>query len=91
MQFTSLTKDGNLRSAVLDAFAADPHTACLDLRIGVLNGIVHLAGKVDTLQKRTAVEEVARRVEGVRGVANRIEALGGPDPARTIDLKLIDK
>jgi hypothetical protein len=32
--------------------------------------------------------EIAGSVPGIRGVANRIEAPGAPDPSRRIDLHL---
>ncbi|MCC7130274.1 MAG: hypothetical protein B6D39_12080 [Anaerolineae bacterium UTCFX2] len=80
--------DEDIRAAVLIVLVADERTAAAELRLGVLNGIVHLAGAVDSLAKRAAVEELASCVEGVRGVVNRIEAPGAPDPARTIDLDL---
>jgi osmotically-inducible protein OsmY len=80
--------DDELRAVVLAALAADQRTANATLRVGVLNGIAHLAGTVDTLAKRAAAEELALQVDGVRGVANRIEAPGAPNPARTINLNL---
>jgi len=80
--------DEDLRGAILKAFAADNSEAFANIRVGVLNGIAHLAGKVDSLSKRTAAEEIAKLVPGVRGVVNRIESPGGPSPARTINLNL---
>lgn len=80
--------DESLRASILDAFAADSRTASAKLRVGVLNGIVHLAGVVDSPVSRAAAEELATQVEGVRGVVNRIEAPGAPDPSRTINLDL---
>lgn len=82
--------DEDLRAAVLVALAADERTAAVELRLGVLNGIVHLAGAVDSLARRAAAEEIALRIEEVRGVVNRIEAPGAPNPARTIHLNLRD-
>ena len=90
MQVTLSNSDESLRAAILAAFAADDRTASADLRVGVLNGIVHLAGSVDTLEKCTAAEEIAEESPGVRGVVNRIEAPGAPSPARTINLNLVN-
>lgn len=82
------TPDESLRKAILARFAADPHTANANLRVGVLNAIAHLAGIVTTLEARIQAAELARGVPGVRGVVNRIEAPGAPSPGRTINLML---
>lgn len=83
--------DESLRAAVLEIFAADSRTASTDLRVGVLNGFVHLAGRVGSLAERAAAEELAGQVPGVRGVVNRIDAPGAPSPARKIDLDFSDE
>lgn len=80
--------DENLREAILHSLAADKSAAFTNIRVGVLNGIAHLAGNVDSLEKRNVAEEIAKLVPGVRGVVNRIESPGGPSPARTINLNL---
>lgn len=80
--------DESLRSDILAALMSDEHTAQINVRVGVLNGIAHLAGQVDTLEMREAVEELVGKVAGVRGVVNRIEAPGAPSPARQINLDL---
>jgi osmotically-inducible protein OsmY len=81
--------DSHLRDSVLQALAADPRTALLDLRVGVLNGIVHLGGNAPSDDDWAWAEMVAANVPGVRGVANRIEAPGAPSPARAIHLDLL--
>jgi osmotically-inducible protein OsmY len=88
MQDTPCAPDESLRAAILAALAADDHTASAGLRVGVLNGIVHLAGAVDTLEQRAAAEKLAGEPPGVRGVVNRIEAPGAPSPTRTVNLHL---
>lgn len=90
MQQNPFIPDEILRAAILTVFAGD-NRILTDLRVGVLNGIAHLAGIVDSLEKRTAAEELAQRVEGVRGVVNRIDAPGAPSPAREINLDLKSK
>ena len=81
--------DERLREAVLEALAADARTAPLDLRVGVLGGIVHLGGNAPSDDDWTWAEMVATSVPGVRGVVNRIEAPGAPSPARAIHLDLL--
>lgn len=80
--------DDELREAVNRALAADPGTAALEVRVGVLNAVVHLAGRVASEGLWHHVQAVAAGVAGVRGVVNRIEAPGAPSPSRTIDIPL---
>lgn len=80
--------DEDLRAAVLDALSRDESLAGLDLRVGVLNGIVHLAGSAPTKEIWEKAEQTASQVPGVRAVVNRIEATGAPSPARAIHLNL---
>lgn len=92
MPHASLKKsDDKLRVAVLSHFSANERVACANLRVGVLNGIAHLAGVVDSIEVRVIAAELAEEVEGVRGVVNRIEAPGAPSPSRTITLSPILK
>jgi osmotically-inducible protein OsmY len=87
----NLNSDENLRRAILEYFAASEESAFASLRVGVQNGIVHLAGSVRSLDVRLAAAELAESVPGVRGVVNRIEAPGAPSPARTVSLSPRDK
>ncbi len=80
--------DEKLRTAILSRFAMDERIAQANLRVGVLNGIVHLAGAVTSNEIRILAAELAEAEPGVLGVVNRIEAPGAPSPARTINLKL---
>jgi osmotically-inducible protein OsmY len=82
------SSDEELRKAVRAALAADPDTAGLTLRVGVLHAVVHLGGHAPTSGLRHRAETVAAGVIGVRGVANRIDAPGAPSPIRTIELPL---
>ena len=83
-----LSPDERLRAEILDVFANDARIDSADLRVGVLNGIAHLAGIVPSLEERDVAEELAKNVCRVRGVVNRIEAPGAPSPARTVHLNL---
>ncbi len=88
MQIPPSNLDEELRAAIPAALAADNRTAGVDLSVGVLNGITHLAGTVGSLVIHTAAEELAIHVRGIRGVVNRIESPGAPSPARTVNLNL---
>jgi len=83
--------DERLRAAVLQAFEADGQIAPLNLRVGVLNGIAHLAGCAPSTDVWAAAGQVAASIPGVRGVVNRIAAPGAPSPARTVNLNLENK
>ena len=85
------TPDESLHKTILARFTADERTASASLRVGVLNGIVHLAGVVTSPEAHIAAAELAGSVPGVRGVVNRIEAPGAPRPARTVNLDLHDR
>ena len=88
MQNTHQDSDEYLRNEIISAFEADKQIECTSLRVGVLNSIAHLAGKVDSLSKRTVAEKLAKQIKGIRGVVNRIEAPGAPSPARKVNLDL---
>ncbi len=83
------TKDKKLRLAVMEKLAGDPRTGQANIRVGVLNGIVHLAGEAPTVETWCLAEILAEEVEGVRAVVNRIEAAGAPSPARPIHLRFL--
>ncbi len=91
MSVQPVNPDEKLRAAILSRFAADDRTAYASLRVGVLNGIVHLAGVVNSIETRILAAELAEETEGVRGVVNRIEAPGAPSPSRSIQLSPILK
>jgi osmotically-inducible protein OsmY len=80
--------DEDLREIILTNFATDNQIASDDLRVGVLNGIAHLAGAVDSMTKRHRAEKLAKHVPGIRGVVNRIKAPGAPSPSRAVNLDL---
>ena len=82
--------DESLRAAILTALADDELTAKAELRVGVLNGIAHLAGKVNSLVEWATAADLVGQIAGVRGVVNRIEAPGAPSPGREINLDLKD-
>lgn len=85
------TPDEKLRAAILSRFAADDRTAYANLRVGVVNGIAHLAGVVASIETRILAAELAGEVPDIHGVVNRIEAPGAPSPSRTVNLNLKNK
>ena len=83
-----LISDEFVRKAIVTKFASDDRVAFIPLRVGVSNGIVHLAGIAPSPDVRIVAAEIAMQVSGVREVVNRIDAPGVPNPARTINLNL---
>ena len=88
MPETNPNLDEQLRIRIILALTLDERTAALDLRVGVLNEIAHLAGQAPSLNIWNLTERIVLGVAGVRGVVNRIEAPDAPLPARTIYLDL---
>jgi len=82
--------DERLRTDIRAALAQHELTNGLELRVGVLNGIAHLAGNAPTNRVRKLAEQIVASVDGIRGVVNRIQAPGAPSPSRTIHLHLPD-
>jgi osmotically-inducible protein OsmY len=64
--------DDEIKQAVLQAFQWDPRVEEAALGVVVDRGVVTLTGIVGHDVKRLVAEEVARGVEGVRGVTNVI-------------------
>ena len=83
--------DKQIRKDVCRALKSDKRIRSYDLRVGVLNEIVHLAGELPTLDLWELVGEIASEIPRVRGVVNRTEAPGAPEPARTVHLRLKPK
>ena len=66
-----------LRFAVLAELAADPAVRAWEIGVAAEDGVITLTGTVETVGYRTAAERAAKRVDGVRSVANdlRIRAI----------------
>ena len=70
---TQRPTDEKLQKDVLDEFKWDARVKPNEIGVSVKDRIVTLTGYVDAYTKRWAAEEAARRVRGVRAVANEIE------------------
>lgn len=53
-------------------FAADPEVSPFEIDVDSEDGVVRLSGAVETEKERTEAEQLARNVEGVKGVKNEI-------------------
>jgi len=84
--------DSWLTSKTKIALFADERVKGREVRIETVNGQVFLRGKVDSDVAKTAAEEIAKGVEGVKGVKNDLQVV--PPAARkavTADDKQITK
>jgi len=65
--------DPEITRDILEAMKLDLRVLDDRLKTGIQNGFVTLDGKVDWYYQREAAESCARKVNGVRGVTNKIE------------------
>jgi osmotically-inducible protein OsmY len=57
------------------ALIADSRTSGFETDVDTREGMVTLSGKVDTNEAKTAAEDVARKVEGVKNVNNQLQVV----------------
>jgi len=65
--------DQEIQLDVLNELKFDPRVQPNEIGVAVKDGVVTLAGWVDSYAKKWAAEEAAHRVRGVRAVANDLE------------------
>ncbi|HWA88737.1 MAG TPA: BON domain-containing protein [Rhizomicrobium sp.] len=65
--------DLKLRQDVMDELEFEPSVNATHIGVAVDNGVVTLTGHVGTYFERLAAEQAARRVKGVRAIAEEIE------------------
>ncbi len=68
-----MNEDAILQQRVIDELQFDPSIAAAHIGVSVRNGIVALSGHVDSFVEKAAAERAARRVRGVKAVAQEIE------------------
>jgi len=68
-----MRNDNELRTDVLAELNWDPSIRDEDIAIAVKDGVVTLAGTVDTYAQRFAAERAVERVKGVRALASDLE------------------
>ncbi len=75
--------DQQLKSDVVAELVWDPAVDGTRVGVSVRDGVVTLAGEVDTYLQKHAAERAARRVGGVRGIALDLVVRLAPDHQRT--------
>jgi len=65
--------DDDIRDSVLEELKWDPKITSPDVAVAVKDGVVTLTGFVSSYWEKEAAEKAAKRVYGVRGVANDLQ------------------
>lgn len=65
--------DVHVRDAVIEQLDWDPEVDASGIGVTARDGVVTLSGAVDTYAAKLAAERIAKRVRGVRGVANDLD------------------
>jgi osmotically-inducible protein OsmY len=68
-----MTSDERLQADVVDELAWEPQVDAAHIGVTAKNGVVTLLGHVGSFAEKYAAELAARRVRGVRGIAQEIE------------------
>ena len=70
---TQLRSDDGILNSVLLELKWDPKITSTDIGVAVKDGVVTLSGFVSSYWEKDAAEKAAKRVYGVRAVANDLE------------------
>ena len=73
-----------LRQAVMDELEFDPRIDAANIGVAVDDGIVTLSGHVGSYVEKVAAEKAARRIKGVRALAEELE-VRYPNDKKTAD------
>ena len=68
-----MSQDSNLQQAVTAELGWEPSITAAHIGVTAENGVVTLSGHVNSFVQKHAAEDAARRVKGVRAVAEEIE------------------
>jgi osmotically-inducible protein OsmY len=81
----TLADDLQLQQRVLDELAFDPRVHAAHIGVTARDGVVTLGGHVRTVVEKFSAERAARRVKGVKAIAQEIEVHLEPDRKRADD------
>jgi hyperosmotically inducible periplasmic protein len=83
------SKDAWVTSKTKIAFFADERVSGRRINVETQNGVVSLRGKVATAEEKSAAEDIAKGIEGVKSVKNSLQIVA--EPARkAVDAKDAD-
>ena len=83
------TKDSWITSKTKMALVADKRTKARQIKVETEASVVTLRGKVATAQERSAAEEIAREVSGVKAVTNALQVVP-VEQRKAVDVKDTD-
>jgi osmotically-inducible protein OsmY len=68
-----MKNDSQIQKDVMDQLKWEPFLKASEIGVAVKNGIVTLSGQVDSYSKKLSAEKAAKKVEGVKAVAEDIQ------------------
>ena len=78
-----MKSDNQIQKDVMDQLKWEPFLNAAEIGVAVRNGIVTLSGQVDSYYKKLSAEEAAKKVSGVKAVAEDIQIGVSPVYAKT--------
>ena len=73
LKLKTMKTDASIQKDVLDQLRREPFLNAPEIGVAVKHGIVTLTGNVDTYGKKSAAENAAKKIAGVRAVAEEIQ------------------
>ena len=81
--------DVQLQQDVLDELRWEPRVEATDIGVEAKNGVVTLAGHVQSYAEKWAAEDTAQRVAGVKGVVVEID-VRLPNASQRSDIQIVE-
>ncbi len=78
-----MKSDIQIQKDVMDEIKWEPYLNAAQIGVAVKNGIVTLSGNVDSFSKKVTAEKAAKRVAGVKAVAEEIQVGVSPSFRKT--------
>jgi osmotically-inducible protein OsmY len=82
-KFNFMKSDDQIQKDVMDQLKWEPFLKASEVGVAVRNGIVTLSGQVDSYYKKLSAEAAAKKVSGVKAIAEDIQIGVSPLYART--------
>jgi osmotically-inducible protein OsmY len=73
LKINFMKSDNQIQQDVMDQLKWEPFLKASEIGVAVRNGIVTLSGQVDSYYKKRSAEEAAKKVSGVKAIAEDIQ------------------